>query len=162
MTPASQEQESAIAILSDLFIWRGSITLALSIPLVVYSCFSYGVKRVANVREKSFHATMFYLMLLCGVFYAVGGCLQLVSAKQDLTNEIMLKAIVISNGVAWLLNLMLHALFVVKYWLVSQRVEAILLQKPEESVKRIELYGRVTKLLLFSATIILTGCMLYS
>ena len=82
---------------------------------------------MANLRDKSFHVTMLTLMFFCGVSYAVSGCLGVVSAWQEMTNESILKAVVVTNGVAWLLNLLLHTQFVTKYWLVSQRVEAILL-----------------------------------
>ena len=120
------QDESANPILSQLFFWRGVITLALSVPLIVFSCYWYGVKRVVNLREKSFHLTLCALMILCGVFYAVSAALGLVSAEQELSNENVLKATVLINSIAWLLNLLLHTQFIIKYWLICQRVEAVI------------------------------------
>jgi hypothetical protein len=119
---------------------------------------------VVNLQKKSFHATMFALMFLCGIFYAVSACFELVSTTKNLSDNQILnqaKAAVLTGGIAWLLNLLLHTQFVIKYWLVSQRIEAILLQLSELRTKKTELYAKFTAFLLVLFIFVLTSLAVY-
>jgi hypothetical protein len=152
------------AILAEIVIWRSSVTLALSVPLIAYCSYFYGIKRVVNLQKKGFHATMFALMFFCGVFYAVSACFELLSTTNDLTdNQVLKKArtALLTGGIAWLLNLLLHTQFVIKYWLVSQRIEATLLQLSDKTSRKTELHAKFTAFLLVLCIFVLTSLVVY-
>ena len=65
---------------AEFYNWEGSITVVIGLPLTVYCLWAYGIRRVANLREKGFHFPLFIMMLACGFFYSVSGILIIVMA----------------------------------------------------------------------------------
>ena len=49
--------------------------LIFGVPLTLYCLIAYGVRRVANLREKGFHLGLFLMMFFCGISYSLCGIL---------------------------------------------------------------------------------------
>ena len=125
--------------LASVFKWQGSTMIALSVPLTVYCLYEYGVRRVANLTEKGFHLPMFLMILSCSILYALAGSLLLVlgiDLPYPYYRSRAYKTAVIAVSISWGLDFVLHTQFITKFWVLSRRVESILLQKDNQAVVR--------------------------
>jgi hypothetical protein len=109
------------------------------VPLSVYCLYQYGICRVANITEKGFHLPMFLMILSCGILYILAGSLILglgINLPTPYFDSGAYKTAVVAISVCWGLNYFLHAQFITKFWVLSRRVESILLQKDNQAAMK--------------------------
>lgn len=107
-----------------------------SVPLTVYCFYAYGIRRVANVKEKGFHLPMFFLILTCSFMFVVAGAFLLGVGIEGIDDQYFknpsYKVSVSALSIGWGLDYFLHTQFITKFWVLSRRVEAILLKKDNQ------------------------------
>ena len=94
---------------------------------------------------------MFSMLFSCGLLYTVGGIILLFDASTFCNSEfsqipstgsakdnglVAWLAATLILSFAWYLNLIVHTVFITKYWLISRRIEVILKNQDSSRVDK--------------------------
>lgn len=102
--------------------------------LTVYVAYAYGFKRVRKVKENQFHLFVFAILMACAIFGCIAAIFLIVWVLQptwysriahqgvDSIFGKYYKASVFFQAIQWFLDLVVHCLFVMKYWVASHKI----------------------------------------
>ena len=94
----------------------------------------YGLRRLRKLQQLGFHAIMFPTLILCAGCLLLASLLQLVAANEFQIGGIppeerskdfweSIKLIESLFTIAWVLNMWVHLFFVMRYWVVTQKIK---------------------------------------
>ena len=118
------------------------VWLSFASAIGIFCLYFYGFKRVCRLEQRVFHLPMFCMLQIfsiliisaniCGILFTEAYILDDCTAAGKLQNA---NTILVSCG--WTLNMWVHCLFVMKYWVVAQKIRHVYEQKASNLDRRL-------------------------
>lgn len=109
--------------------WFFSIMIVAFASLAIYNFVSYFWKKILVLKQNKFHMLMFALIETSLIALVIWSSLWIVIYRQTIDGLLkgseaqgFWNAAVVSFYIYWSCNIFAHCIFVIKYWLVSQKI----------------------------------------